>query len=426
MSSLKILHLSSFDYGGAGTAAYRLHKNLSAQGFDSRMLVLDSRSNDQSVTIAPSSIVQKQVVRNLTKAWLKIKTDHSYLFQNQLISPVKTKNLADFLSEFKPDIIIAHSLTYFITVTQLSELQKITGAPIIWYLMDMAPLTGGCHYAWDCLGYTRACGQCPALYSNNEKDLSCQVIKTKTDAIQHMDLTIVAASGWLYRQAHQASVFRNKCLEQILLAVDPTVFKPDSKDLFREKLGLPLDKKIMFFGCQKTHDRRKGMSFLIESLKLAATSSGTLKDTVHLALAGESKELEHLLTSLFPLTSLGYLKGDEMLAAAYAASDLFVCPSIEDSGPMMINESILCGTPVVSFDMGVAPDLVHTGMTGYRAELKNSVDLARGIQVILDLPTEETEKMSKYCRQLGIQLCDPKVQAESFRQLFDSLTHNKK
>lgn len=419
---MKILHVSSFDYGGAGTAAYRLHKNLSAQGFDSIMLVLDSRSNDKRVNVALSNIVQKQVVRNLTKVWLKIKSNQNYLFQNQQITAISTKKLSEMLHSFKPDIIIAHSLTYFLTVKQLSELQKLTGAPILWYLMDMAPLTGGCHYAWDCVRYTQSCGQCPALYSINEHDLSGRVCNNKINTIEQMDLTVVAASSWLYQQAHHAAVFKNKRVEQILLAVDPDVFKPGSKDFYRQKLGLPTDKKIIFFGCQKTHDRRKGMSYLLEALKLVATSSGQLKNSIHVAVAGDSEELDPMLASLFPFTSLGYLKGDDVLASAYAASDVFVCPSIEDSGPMMINESIMCGTPVVSFEMGIAPDLVLTGKTGYRAELKNSADLARGIQAILDLSPEESRSMSESCRQLGIQLFNPIVQTDSFTRLFDALT----
>ncbi len=30
------------------------------------------------------------------------------------------------------------------------------------YMMDMAPMTGGCHYAWDCEKYKMKCGGCPA------------------------------------------------------------------------------------------------------------------------------------------------------------------------------------------------------------------------------------------------------------------------
>jgi hypothetical protein len=35
---MKVLHISTVDFGGAGTAALRLHFNLRARGLDSRML----------------------------------------------------------------------------------------------------------------------------------------------------------------------------------------------------------------------------------------------------------------------------------------------------------------------------------------------------------------------------------------------------
>jgi len=105
----------------------------------------------------------------------------------------------------------------------------------------------------------------------------------------------VAASSWLHQQARHAAVFKGKRVEQILLAVDPTVFKPGSKDFYRRKFGLPTDKKIIFFGCQKTHDRRKGMSYLLEALTLIAASSGPLKNNINVAVAGEIEKKEHVL-----------------------------------------------------------------------------------------------------------------------------------
>ena len=153
------------------------------------MLVLDSRSKDQGVTESPSDLFRKQIARNFNKIWLKSRTDQSYYFQNQLSTPTRINHLKNFLEDFTPDIIVAHSLTYFFTVRQLYELQQITGAPIIWYLLDMAPLTGGCHYAWDCSGYTRNCGKCPALGSTDENDLSRRVFNTKleTDSADRPD-----------------------------------------------------------------------------------------------------------------------------------------------------------------------------------------------------------------------------------------------
>ena len=113
---------------------------------------------------------------------------------------------------------------------------------------------------------------------------------------------------------------------------------------------------------------------------------------------------------------LGFLNSEKDLAEAYQASDLFLCPSIEDSGPMMINESIMCGVPVVCFDMGVAADLVINLQTGFVAELGNSRQLAVGIETILRLTAQEKELMDNKCRKLALSKCHPSVSVEWIQQ----------
>ncbi|GAF85280.1 unnamed protein product [marine sediment metagenome] len=51
--SLKVVHLCTEDFGGAGKAAYRLHKALQQAGVNSSMLVLNKKSNDLSVKVLP-------------------------------------------------------------------------------------------------------------------------------------------------------------------------------------------------------------------------------------------------------------------------------------------------------------------------------------------------------------------------------------
>ena len=41
---MRILHISTFDSGGAGTAALRLHEAMLSAGLDSQILVMNSRT----------------------------------------------------------------------------------------------------------------------------------------------------------------------------------------------------------------------------------------------------------------------------------------------------------------------------------------------------------------------------------------------
>ena len=184
-------------------------------------------------------------------------------------------------------------------------------------------------------------------------------------------------------------------------------FKPCvSKKELLTHFDLPENKKIIFFGSAFLDEERKGMPLLLEALKLV-----NRKD-VFLLIAGTATIGE----VCFDNKRLGYLNEQELIKA-YQVADLFVCPSVEDSGPMMINQSIMCGTPVVAFEMGVAVDLVHKGKTGYRAKLGDKNDLAQGINCVLNLTEEEHRQMSVNCRELALQNFSNTVAASKLNDL---------
>ncbi|MHC4122156.1 MAG: glycosyltransferase [Planctomycetota bacterium] len=418
---MNILHLSTNDVGGAGKAAYRLHQNFLAAGLDSKMMVMTRNGRDNDVIPFCGKMSFFKLRNNLTKLFLKIRTDPNYYFQDHSQSAIKRVNDIYRKLSFKPDIIVAHWISNFVSIEDLYRLSSYNCTPIIWYLMDMAPLTGGCHYAWECTGFMDQCGKCPALYSDNKCDLSYRNWKKKHDCIQKMNITIVSATGWLTRQAKKTTIFNSKRIEQIMLGLDDEIFKPVPRNVARMRLNLPLEQKIVFFRAPSPKDKRKGLSYLIEALKLLKEQLGTDTNKILIVTAGSISGIGFFLTNNFQHKNLGFLNDDKILASAYQAADVFVCPSIEDSGPMMINESIMCGTPVVAFEMGVTPDLVHTGKTGYCAQLKNSEDLAKGIKYILDLSPEKAKSMAKQCSDLGLQYCHYQVQAKAFQNLFETI-----
>ena len=62
---------------------------------------------------------------------------------------------------------------------------------------------------------------------------------------------------------------------------------------------------------------------------------------------------------------------------------------------MMVSEALACGTPVVGFDMGVVNNMVINDYNGYKAILKDSQDLAKGIYTIFNLNSEEYKVYSE-------------------------------
>ena len=76
---------------------------------------------------------------------------------------------------------------------------------------------------------------------------------------------------------------------------------------------------------------------------------------------------------------------------------------------MMINQSIMSGTPVVAFEMGVALDLVISGKTGYLAKLQDIRELSSGISKILYLNELDYKKMCENCRNIALKECGPDI-----------------
>jgi glycosyltransferase involved in cell wall biosynthesis len=315
---------------------------------------------------------------------------------------------------FKPDVILVLFMTSFVTYRNLYELNKRTNAGIFILMMDMAPITGGCHYAWSCRGYEKSCGKCPALYSLSGVDQSHRNWAHKKKLISQTNITLIAATSWQFRQAKNSSLFIDKECKFYLSPTNENSFFSGNEIEARLSLALPLDKKIILFGAVYVQERRKGHAELIQILNIL--KGYRLNYEIHLVVVGNaSEELERHLP--FEATFLGYLdrKG---LATAYQAASVFLCTSIEDSGPTMINQSLMCGTPVVAFEMGVAPDLVFDDTTGYIAKLGDCNEFALGVDKILNFHGDSTLRIRNNCRKVALEKSSLKTVLGAYQKMF--------
>lgn len=410
---MKILHLATQDISGGGggfSASYRLHKNFLGAGYHSLMAVNKKLSSDPNVV----EVLHKnnmQVFGFITRAilFLTMKLKKSYFHKEKKVNLVASDILHKVV--VTPDVIIVHWVAGFVDAKVLYDLQRITNAKVFWYFMDMAPMTGGCHYMQGCEGYKRKCINCPQLIIN--KSLSHRQWNYKKYYISKLNITAVLGSTWQKEKLEKSSIFKNKKNAVIPLAIDSKIYCPGNKEYARNVFELPLDMDIIYVGAHNLNEYRKGMHKFIDALKIIKDKYENIN--VLVVTSGGQKPS---IGGLFEHAHIGLLQGDKELSCAYQAADFFVCPSLEDAGPMMINESIMCGTPVVSFDMGVAKDLVVTGETGYRAMLNDERDLAKGIISMIKLDNNQLEIYQNNCRKYGLRYCSPDVQVRSFAKLF--------
>lgn len=406
LASMIVRHFSTEDTkGGAAMAAYRLHRALSRAGAESRLYVREKFSHDDDVIQLPPRVASPWPDRFRRLLRQKpIRT--TYTFNLDAPPRVELKSLPDTRA-----VTVFHWMSKFLDVRSVKILADRFAGPLVWVIHDLDPVTGGCHYNFGCEGYRHECGKCPQLESSDPNDLSHRTWLRKQQLLAGLPICFVAPTGWGVARVRESSLFQNHRIEQIPLPLDTEIFRPYPKRTAREVLHLPPEKTILLFGASYLEDRRKGIPELVEALHQLQGS-----DILLLVVGLNGHEIVKNLP--FESRYLGQVHDQLMMALAYQAADIFVCPSLADSGPMMIPEAMLCGTPVVAFDTGGAPDWIETGKTGYLARLGDTTDLANGIRFLL---SADRQAMGSNARELAERLHDPTTVARRHLGLYSDL-----
>jgi glycosyltransferase involved in cell wall biosynthesis len=379
---LRILHFSTGDSaGGAAQAALRLHAALADAGHDSRMIVRQKGSGRADVLDVPPHL---NPWRARARRLLRRREPTPPPAFNLDVTPDIRRDL--FYSAGKVDVAVLHSITRLLTVREIRAVHDHYRAPLVWALADQAPLTGGCHYSYDCDGYTARCGRCPQLGSEREDDRSRTVLDRRLELLSPLPIVFVAASSGVEDWVRRSAAFGSHRVERIPAISDDRVFRPFDRRAARDLLDVPRDASVVLLGAGNLVHTRKGV------VEYAPPALRLLGDPRLFALTVGARGDELELPC--PSRALGPLSDPVAIALAYQAADVYLCPTLADAGPLMIPESLLCGTPVVTFDVGYAVDLVRDGETGYVVRSREARDLATALHDVLGRSAE----MSAACR----------------------------
>jgi glycosyltransferase involved in cell wall biosynthesis len=325
------------------------------------------------------------------------------------------------------NIICLYSVESFLSSRLIKSIYRLTKAPIVWTAVDMEPLSGGCHFNNGCNGFMKSCGNCPQLEKSKENDISRRTWNRKNNDLKHIPITFVAGSSWARRHINKSALFGGRKIKDILLSVDEKFSFNASKETARKILQLPSKKRIVLFGCFDLNDKRKGGEYLFKALnKMSAKtqSNGLFPEDILLVTIGRKSNLQ-TRDLYYPWIHLGELKDDRIVALVYKAADVFACPSIDDFGPMMINESVMCGTPVVAFRSGVAPDLIKSDSIGYLANKFDSDDFSNGLKTFLKTRKTVNPNTTDKRIQEVREMLSPLFQAREYISLFNELLKEK-
>ncbi len=390
-------------YGGAAIAAYRLHQGFLNRRMNSRLLVAGALSQDPRV----------EVIRRLPRIEDRLLSCSKWLGLHSLnvVSTFATLPKHPFFRE--ADVLNFHNLhTGYFNYMAIPYLTR--KKPAVLTLHDMWSFTGHCAYSYGCGRWEIGCGQCPHpdLYVAIKKDHTRLEWKLKDWAYQRSDLAVVAPSRWLVEQAGK-SMLKRFPIHHIAYGLDLEIYRPLDPEECRLELGIPLGKKVLMFCAPNLIDPRKGGDLLVTILQNLPASLKT--ETVLLTMGDFSALIPEGIG--MATVHLGYVHDERVKAVAFSAADLFLFPTRADNLPVVLQESLACGTPAISFKVGGVPDLVIPGVTGYLAEPENGREFTENIIELLE-DKELRLRMRKECRNLAVREFALDQQAGRYLDLF--------
>ena len=153
----------------------------------------------------------------------------------------------------------------------------------------------------------------------------------------------------------------------ISLLIDETVFYPERSESVRQSLHLPEGKDIILL-VRSSNATRKGGDIIVHAAEYIQTHQPAeyLSRICWVTIGYGSLHVMLAKTGAY-VVNHGVVNQDK-LVSLYREASLFLNPSTDDAGPSMVNQSIMCGTPVVSFNLGTAVDVIENGISGFKTD----------------------------------------------------------
>ncbi len=350
--------------GGASKVAIQIHELLNENGHYSQHY----RRNLENGYTENSVSVYGKYEKWAKKTYYKLKK-----IGFQEIIPWEYFFLKNEIKKNQYDLIHFHDITASISIISLFLLRK--KIPIVWTAHDTSPFTGGCYRTNNCDHYLNACFNCPQIGQwplGETFDLSFFFYWLKKKLYKSNKIHLITPSKWLQKFALQSKI-TVQAPTNIANYVDATVFKPESNNTDRKKLGILPEQFVIIVSASFISDPLKGIDHVIKVLEKIKHINP------YILIIGRTNLETRERFSMFNTLFTGYINNDLKLSDYLALSDILLNCSLADSFSLTSLEAISCGTPVLGFKVGGIPEIIQNDVNGYLVELGNTGLLAEKI-----------------------------------------------
>jgi len=182
---------------------------------------------------------------------------------------------------------------------------------------------------------------------------------------------------------------------------DDDLFKPIPKRLAREKLRLPMNKKIIL--SVGTLHQVKGHTYLIEAMHTLSKASNNIIAVIIGSgpLKMKLKEKIQKLGLKQRVLLVGWRPHNE-IPIWMNASDIFILPSLNEGAPTVIPEAMACRKPVIGTKVGGIPDFISNDNVGIVVKPRDPELLAQAILEAIKRKWEH-EKIMTHAQRYSLE-----------------------
>lgn len=415
---MKILHINTFDYGGAAIGAIRIHKSLLDSGIDSNILFYKKNSEQipkaSGITVTYPSLKQ----RLLKRFGIKLTSFEKEIQKiNQLGKPFSEGGSFELFSSpygienqlhqhplvISADVINLHWISGFV---DLPSFMHNINKPLVWTLHDMNPFMGGVHYDIDII-------KNPQLI-----DLENQYKSLKKQLFMDKNYAIVGNSEWTTQKATDSKQFETaKIIETGYYPFNPADFNIIDKSIAKNSLKLPLDKLIIGFACEDLRNPRKGFDKLLKAI--SHLSKEETEKICCLSFGKENREINQIQG--LEVIQLGTINNPKIQSLAYSAMDFFIIPSTAEAFGQTCLEAMYCKTPILGANVGGIPEMVKELVTGFLFESDSEIAILEAIQKAIKATSKEKELLARNAHEYAIKIHNPECIANQYLKIYKSL-----
>lgn len=337
------------------------------------------------------------------------------LFDNHgLASRCATKKFVEKVKEIKPDIIHLHNIHgYYLNYRILFDYLNRVDVPIVWTLHDSWSFTGHCgqYLMADCMKWQSGCNHCPqhkeeypsSYVDRSEKNYALK--KALFPANKHLHL--VPVSNWMADNVRH-SFLKDVDVRVINNGIDINTFKPSKERKESERIHI--------LGVSNVWTSYKGLFDFYKLRELL--NEGDFDITLVGLTANQIKQLPKGIIGIERTQSVNEL------AKLYATSDLFVNPTYCDTFPTVNIESLACGTPVITYNVGGSPEIIDEE-TGWVFKKGDVEAIAQCIKNVAKESAEETGNRKSKCRERAVRLYNKEDRYQDYIDLYRELLNEK-